>query len=164
MSRQILTIIGLLICAESIGQQKYDSLSVRADSALLHSFWTEFKQAINNRDKVKLSGLCHFPFNCDYCILDTSKPSNKHYIKVTKTLFDKSQYKIFFADRLIKEINRHNDIPISQPDFDSSDKRRYYSISYIAREENKQHPGQQHFFDIQKINGQFKIISAWTLP
>ena len=164
MIRQILTLVGLLVCANLIGQQKCDSISMRADSALLHTFWTDFKQAINNRDRIKLSSLCRFPFNCDYCTLDTTKPSSKPSIKVTKALFNQSQYNIFFTYRLLKEINRHNDIPISQPDFNTIDKKCFYSFSYVSRDDDKSHPGQQHFFDIQNINGRFKIVSAWTLP
>ncbi|WP_276504553.1 hypothetical protein [Terrimonas pollutisoli] len=134
---------------------------------LLQKFWMEFKHAVNKKDKNKLTSLCHFPFNCDYCILDSVKQSDKLYVKVTKTEFDKSQYKIFFTERLLKEVNKYNlpqDIFIFRLYYNTIDKKCSYSFGYVAREENAQHPGRQHFFDIQKINGQFKIISTWTIP
>ena len=155
------------MCFDLIGQQKCDSISRKDDSIQLQAFWTNFADAVNTRDKDKLSNLCHFPFNCDYCVIDTTKENNRPYIKVTRASFDRSQYKIFFTERLIKEINRRRlprDIFIFQPNFNTVDKQCHYSFSYIARDENREHPGQQHFFDIEKIKGQFKITSAWTLP
>ena len=167
MTRYLLLILGLLTASFSFGQQKCDSSILRADKILLQKFWTDFKDAVNNKDKVKLASLCRFPITCDYCIVDSNKQNNKPYIKVTKATFDKSQYQIFFTERLVKEINQHNlpqDIFIFQPYYNTVDKKCTYSFQYIARDENAQHPGMQHFFDIQKVNGKFKVISAWTLP
>jgi hypothetical protein len=132
----------------------------------LQNFWTAFKDAINHKDKAKLANLCRFPFLCDYCIIDSTKSNNKPYIKVTKTTFEASQYQIFFADRLLKEANKHN-LPQDIFIFNLTTTRSrgsFYSFGYIAKDENAQHPGMQHFFDIQKVNGHFKINSAWTLP
>ena len=163
----LLLILGLLTAGYSFSQQKCDSTDLQADKILLQKFWTAFKEALNNKDKGKLRNLCRFPFTCDYCIMDSTKQKNKPYLRVTKTTFDKSQYQIFLADRLVKEVNKHNlpqDLFIFQPYYNTVSKKCYYSFQYISRNENAQHPGMQHFFDIQKINGQFKIISAWTLP
>jgi hypothetical protein len=168
MTRYLLLVSGLLISRGLFCQQKCDSASPsQTDKILMQNFWAEFKNAINNKDKHKLAKLCRFPFHCDYCILDSTKLNDKPYIYVTKTSFQKSQYKIFFADRLIKEVNKYNlphDLFIFQPYYNTIDKKCSYSFSYIAREENTQHPGMQHLLDIQKVDGQFKIISAWTLP
>ncbi|WP_162945068.1 hypothetical protein [Flavisolibacter nicotianae] len=167
MKQSLLIILGLLTAACSFGQQKCDSSNLQVDKVQLQNFWTAFKEAINQSDKVKLASLVCFPFTCDYCIIDSTKQSDKPYVKVTKATFDKSQYQIFFADKLVKEVNKHNpsqDLFIFQPYYNTVDKKCSYSFQYIARDENSQHPGMQHFFDIQKVNGQFKIISAWTLP
>jgi hypothetical protein len=168
MTRYILPIVGLLTCLDLFSQHKCDSTSLsQTDKALLQNFWTEFKDAINNKDKTKLANLCHFPLHCDYCILDSAKSNDKLDVKVTKISFDTSQYKIFFTERLIKEVNKHSlprDIFIFQPYYDRVYRKCSYSFGYIAREEDAQHPGMQHFFDLAKINGQFKIISSWTLP
>jgi hypothetical protein len=166
--RYVFLLAGLSACLNLFSQQKCDSISLsQEDKVLLQNFWMDFKYAVNNKDKAKLSSLCRFPFICDYCILDTNRPNDKPYIKVSKNSFDQSQYKIFFAERLIKEINRHNlpqDIFIFQPYYNTIDKKCSYSFSYVAIEENAQHPGRQHLFDIQNVNGRFKIISAWTIP
>lgn len=167
MTRYIILISGLLTFGNSFCEQKCDSSNLQADKILLQKFWTRFKKAINNNDKAKLASLCRFPFNCDYCILDSTKSSDNPYHKVTKAAFDKSQYQIFFTKRLVKEVNKHKlpqDLFIFQPYFNTIDKKCSYSFSCIALDENVQHSGMQHFFDIQEFKGQFKIISAWTVP
>jgi hypothetical protein len=166
MTRYIFSITGLFACLNLFSQQMCDSVS-QTNKVLLQNFWAEFKNAINNKDTAKLSSLCRFPFNCDYCILDTTHPSHKPFIKVTKTSFYKSQYKIFFAEKLIKEVNKYDfpkDIFILKPYYNTYDKKCSYSFGYPVLEENEQHPGLGHYFDIQKINGKFKIISSWTIP
>lgn len=167
MKHSLLIILGLLTAAYSFSQQTCDSTNLQADKVLLQNFWTAFKDAINNKNKAKLESLCRFPFNCDYCALDNNTQKNKPYVKVTKAMFNKSLYQIFFTDRLMREVNKHSlpqDLYIFQPYYNTVDKKCTYSFQYIARDENAQHPGMQHWFDIQKVNGQFKIISTWTLP
>src|SRR5689334_2550011 len=106
MRHSLLIILGLLTFAYSFSQQKCDSTNLQVDKVLLQNFWTAFKDAVNNKDKDKLANLCRFPLTCDYCIIDSARPSSKLYVKITKATFEKSQYQIFFADRLMKEINK----------------------------------------------------------
>jgi uncharacterized membrane protein YvbJ len=108
MRHSLLLTIGLLTAVYSFSQQRCNSADLQADKVLLQNFWIAFKDAINNKDKAKLATLVRFPFTCDYCIIDSNKQGNKPYIKVAKATFDKSQYQIFFADRLVKEINKHS--------------------------------------------------------
>jgi hypothetical protein len=165
MTRSLLFILGLLAAFPLFSQQKCDSSALQADQELLQNFWTAFKDAVNHKDKVKLSSLCRFPFNCDYCLPESKK--FKPYIKVTKAMFDKTQHQIFFEDMLVTEINKYilpQDLFIFRPYYNTIHKKCTYSFGYIVRYENDQHPGMQHFFDIEKIDGQFKIISTWTLP
>jgi hypothetical protein len=168
MIRLIFSISAIFVCLNLYGQQRCDSLSLsQADKTLLLNFWTEFKEALNNKDKVKLATLCRFPFTCDYCVLDSTKVNDKPYIKVTKEIFDSSQYGIFFKESLIKEVNIRDmpqDLFIFQPYYNTIEKKCSFYFSYIALEENEQHPGMQHFFDIQNVKGQFKIIGTWTIP
>lgn len=167
-TRYAFLIVGVLVCLNLFSQQSCDSTSLtEADKISMQNFWIAFKDAINKKDKDKLASLCRFPFNCDYCIFDTAKSSTNSYVKVTRTSFAKSQYRIFLAGRLVSEVNRYNlpeDVFIFQQNYNAVDKKCYYSFGYIAREENAQHPGMQHFFDIQNVNGQFKIVSSWTIP
>lgn len=166
MTRYILLSVGILFCYTSVSQ-KCDSNFLQADKALLQKFWATFKQAVNNKDKAKLATLCRFPFNCDYCIIDSTKQNQEPSTKVTKTSFDKSQYKIFFTDRLIKEVNKHSipqDLYIFKSYYNTIDKKCAYNFNYLAVDENKQHSGMQYFFDIEKIKGEFEIISTWTVP
>ena len=158
---------GFLFATSLFCQQQCDSTNLQADKDQLRMFWIALKESVNRKDKEKLSELVSFPFNCDYCIVDSAKGINKPYIKVTKTSFDKSQYQIFFAERLVTEINRRSfpaDDSIFQSYYNTISKKCSYSFGYTVRDETSQHPGMQHFFDIQKVNGRFKISSAWTLP
>ena len=167
MKPSLLIILWLLTALYSFSQQNCDITTLQSDRIKLQNFWTSFKEAINNKEKVKLASLIRFPFTCDYCIIDSSKQRHRPYTKVTKAIFDRSQYQIFFTDKLVKEVNKHNlpeDLFIFQPYYNTIYKKCCYSFQYIAIEEDVQNPGMQHFFDIQKINGQFKIVSAWTLP
>ena len=134
-----------------------------ADKKLLTQFWTDFKSAINYENKIKLAFLVKFPFNCDYCIRDTTKEKNYAYLKVTKKLFDKGQYKIFFDLKLKKTINKNaNLLDILFVDYEN--KKCFYNFSYASVESSKEWEGQQHFFSLQKINGKYFITSAWTVP
>src|SRR6059058_5174567 len=98
MKQTLLIIFGVLASAYSFSQLKCDSINLQAEKVQLQNFWFAFKEAINQKDKVKLASLVRFPFTCDYCVIDSDKQSDKPYIKVTKVVFDKSQYQIFFAD------------------------------------------------------------------
>jgi hypothetical protein len=98
MTRYIFISFALVFYFNSFSQ-KCDSTALQTDKVLLQQFWTTFKQAVNNKDKTQLASLCRFPFNCDYCILDSAKQNAEPPIKVTKASFDKSQYKIFLTDR-----------------------------------------------------------------
>ena len=134
-----------------------------ADKKLLTQFWTDFKSAINSENKMKLASLVKFPFNCDYCIVDTTKEKDYDYLKVTKKLFDKGQYKIFFDNKLKKTVNNNvNLLDILFVAYEN--KECFYNFSYASVEPSKEWEGQQHFFSLQKINGKYFITSAWTVP
>ena len=134
-----------------------------ADKKLLTQFWTDFKSAINSKNKIKLSSLVKFPFNCDYCIVDTTKDKDYDYLKVTKNFFDKGQYKIFFDQKLKKTVNRN--VSLLEILFVAFENKKYfYNFSYASVEPSKEWEGQQHFFSLNKINGKYFITSAWTVP
>jgi len=121
--------------------------------------------AVNTEDKLKLSSLIKFSFNCDYCILDSAKDKNYDYLKVTKKLFDKKQYKIFFDIKLKREINKHTTLlDILSITTDGTGKKCDLNFGYASVEPSKTWEGQQHFFTIVKSNGKFLITSTWTVP
>ena len=161
-------IVGLLLTVNFYGQKKCDiTKTSQEDKTLLKNFWEEFKEALNAKNKEKLSKVVKFPFNCDRCIIYTSQPSDEPSIRITKKQFDKNQYKIFFENKLINMVNKYHlpkDFFIFSSDYNTLNKQCSYSFNYISLMETKQHPGRQEWFDVQKINGRFKIISTWTLP
>ena len=133
----------------------------KADRKLIEQFWVEFKQAVNTKDKVKLSSLINFSFNCDYCIIDSTKDPNYEYLKVTRKLFDKKQHKIFFDKKLLNTINKYprlfNLLSITT---DGTGKICDLNFGYASVEPSKTWEGQQHFFTIRKINKKFLITSV----
>ena len=157
----IFTLLGQSLFAQTPNCDKLKLTA--ADKKLLTQFWTDFKSAINSENKIKLASLVKFPFNCDYCILDTKKEKDYDYLKVTKKLFDKGQYKIFFDPKLKKTVNKNgNLLDILFVAFEN--KKCFYNFSYASVEPSKEWEGQQHFFSLNKINGKYFITSAWTVP
>lgn len=162
-----LIIAGFLVTINLRGQGKCDTSNVsQEDKILMGDFWTKFKDALNAKDVVGLSALVKFPFNCDRCIIDSSRQIYKPSIKVTKKQFNSNQYKIFFKKQLIEAVNKYQmpkDIDILTLYSNTVDRKRY-TLSYIAVTETKKYPGYQELFDIEKIHGQFKVVSTWTIP
>lgn len=112
-----------------------------------------------------MSALIQFPFNCDYCIKDSSLENKKSYLHISKRLFRKAQYKIFLDPRLATYVNTKTsllDILI----FSSIDDGMACEInfSYISMPQSKSWEGQQHFFTLKKRSGRFLITSAWSVP
>ena len=159
--------VSLLVGQISVGQISYcDKAKIsKADRKLIEQFWTDFKKAVNTGDKAKLSSLIKFSFNCDYCILDSTKDKNYDYLKVTRKLFDKKQYKIFFDIKLKKTINKYSNLfGILSITTDGTGKLCDLNFGYASVQPSTTWEGQQHFFTIQKFNGKFLITSAWTVP
>jgi hypothetical protein len=137
----------------------------QTDKELLKQFSIEFKKAINSENKIALASLIKFPFNCDYCILDIAKDKNYNYLRVTKKLFDKEQYKIFFDTKLKTTINKYSTVfDILLMTYDETGKICEYNFGYGSVEPSKEWEGQQHFFSLEKVNGKYFITSAWTVP
>jgi hypothetical protein len=131
----------------------------KTDTTLLQDFWTNFKDAVNKKDKVKLTTLCHFPFTCDYCAPEGYK---KPYIRINKANFDTLVYKLFLDERLPVTIHKYNlpqDIDIFHPF--RVNKKCGYMFEFSR---NVKPPGKQHFVNIQNIHGKFRIVGAWTIP
>lgn len=167
MTRTILLAIGLLVALNLFGQDTCSiSKLTQQDRALLKQFLVDFKAAVVERNKTKLASLCQFSFACDYCVLDSTNQTYKPYVNVSRKEFEKSQYQIFFEERLRRAVIKYQSLEdfIVTTYYDSTTKRCRYSFMYVVREENQQHPGMQRFFDVQKVKGKFKIISTWTVP
>ena len=145
-----------------------NNLSVQ-DSSLLANFWRDFKNAVNNNDKVKLATLCKFPFYCRPCIDDTTLKRNNHVtIKVTKNLYNDSQYKLFFDKPIKDEVNKHKtfDTYIFIPTFDNRHRTQQigYKFSYTIVAPSKSWEGLQGFIFLDKIDGKYKITGIDTVP
>lgn len=146
VSKFILLIALTFSTASLLGQNKCDlSKLSETDKRILNSFWTDFKGAINSRDTQKLASLCSFPFPCTYCKK-----------KITRGSFYESEYKIFFEDDFIAEINKHEsaeDYFIFHGDYNQKHKGCSYAFSYSKTK--------GIFFDVTKIDNYYKITSAW---
>lgn len=113
----------------------------------------------------KLSFLIKFSLNCDYCIAGLANYKQNNYLKVTKKLFDKNKYKIFFEPKLKNTINKYPILfDILSITSDGTGKNYSFNFGYAAVEPSKDLEGQQYFLSLDKINGKFLITSAWTIP
>ena len=147
MISKFILLIGFILSTTFLfGQDKCDLSKLSdTDKKILDNFWSDFKGAINSRDTQKLASLCSFPFPCTYCKK-----------KITQSSFYESEYKIFFEDDFVKEINKHSsaeDYFIFHGDFNQKHKGCSYVFSYSNRKEI--------FFDVTKIDNSYKITSTW---
>ncbi len=163
-------IIAILFSLSVFGQATslHTKLSLQ-DSSLLYNFWTDFKNATNTNDKMKLATLCKFPFYCRPCIDDTTLKHNNHVtIKVTKTLYSDSQYKLFFDKPIKGEVNKHKtfDTHIFIPTYDNRNRGQQagFKFSYTIVAPSKSWEGLQGFIFLEKINDKYKISGIDTVP
>ena len=169
MNRILILITGFLFSYTIIyGQQpNYEGKISSQDNVLLNVFWTKFKTAVNTNDKVMLSTLCEFPFYCHPCIDDTTLKNNNHItIKVTRKLFNKSQYKLFF-DRPLKDVvEKYKDFAtyIFHHSFYDKGGPKGFMFSYTIVAPSKTWEGSQGFIYLEKINGKYKITGIDTVP
>ena len=168
--KKLFPLIVLLALAQMIfGQNNDDTfLLPPKDSILLKQFWTAFKLGIHTEDKAKLAAVCHFPFTCSPCIVDTTiAHRDPNFVKVTKDLFDKKLYAIFLEEKLLAFVDKYPlqpDLDIFRPVIDANRKATRYYFTYITVEENKQHPGRQIFVYLDKYHGQYKISATESIP
>ena len=170
MTRFLTLATAILFSLTVYGQEtNFDTKLSAQDSSLLENFWTDFKIAINTNDKVKLATLCKFPFYCRPCIDDTTLKHNNHVtIKVTKNLYNASQYKLFFDTPIKDEVNKHKafDTYIFIPTFDNRHLTQQigYKFSYTIVAPSQNWEGLQGFIFLEKINGKFMITGIDTVP
>ena len=139
------------------------------DSILLNKFWKDFVSAINTNDKLKLARLCKFPFYCRPCIDDTTlKLNDQVTIKVTKKVFNDSQYKIFFDSPIKNEVNKHLKFDLYffniSPDNKNNAEQSGFNFSYTIIAPSKYYEGSQGFIFLKKIGGTYKITGIDTVP
>jgi hypothetical protein len=157
---------GILLSITISGQKGLKLSNIpKQDRIPLNVFWSSFTSALRSDNKNKLSTLIQFPFTYDQCILDTSNRKDLLYTKVTRKQFDLNLYKIFFVPKFIQLINNckySDDIfePVADTDTSREYKNHAYSFGYMTVEPTKQQNGHQEWFLINKINGQYKIISV----
>ena len=168
MTRILTFVVVLLFSSKTFGQDTNSDAKVSLqDSILLQEFWTNFKSAINANDKAKLTTLCLFPFYCRPCIDDTTLKNNDHVtIKVTKALFNESQYKLFFGKPIRDEVGKQNgfNIYIFHPSYNNKNRPKGFMFSYDIIAPSKTFEGMQGFIYLGKIKGHYKITGIDTVP
>jgi hypothetical protein len=161
-------IFGLMFSLNSYGQNinLVKPISLK-DSILLRNFWTDFKNAVIKKDKVRLAKLCKFPFYCSPCIdYVRLKQNDQITVKVTEAIFLESQYKLFF-DQLIKaELEKYKDFSrgIFNVAYADNHKPNGFSFSYTIVPPSNTWEGSQGFIYLRKINGTLKITGIDTVP
>ena len=164
--RNIFTIFILTLISQTIfgqSQIRHNSELTKVNSQLITRFWIDFKAAINSKNKAKLASLIKFPFNCDYCMSDELRAKGYNYVMVTRHLFDKGQYKIFFDGKLKRRVNKTSNL-LDILTVRHGNNISGWEFSYVSVEPSKDWGGQQHFFSLENNNGRILITSASTVP
>jgi len=131
------------------------------DKQLINDFWTNFKTAVNKKDKVALSSLIKFPIICDYC---QGLSSKQLYVKLSEKEFKEKYFEFFLDPKLMKRVNETQDIfSILVINKDEAGKCGI-DFGYNSIEHSETSEGQQHFFSLKKVKGKYLITSAWTMP
>jgi hypothetical protein len=160
--RIILLSTYLLCTAVTYGQTACDVAKLSSkDKSLLTKFWKDFGMAIKENNKAKLSTLIHFPFLCDNRFVEGAK--NYEDVKVSKQLFDRLQFRVFFEEPLKKVVSNQSILKVIRTDYGEESNECSYSFGYNPVYATKVHPGQTVFFTIKKFGKQFLITSAWAM-
>lgn len=167
--RSILIIIsGLLFSVCMHGQKRTADEEISSqDKILLEKFWKNFTDAVTRNDKEKIKTLCEFPFYCRPCIdYLGSKNSNLITVKVTRDLFQKKHYKVFFEKELKAEVKKHQkfNIQFFHPYFNDEVKIQGISFLYTIIPPSKTWEGAQGMITLAKKEGKFKITGIDTIP
>jgi hypothetical protein len=86
-------------------------------------------------------------------------------IKVSKGLFNDSQYKLFFDKPFKAKVNSDEfKASLFQPALDEKHKPWGFSFPYTIVAPTKNWEGLQGFVYLEKIEGQYKITSIDTVP
>ena len=160
MKCYLLSILSLFLAIITYGQPiQTDRLISKKDSILLNSFWAEFKKAINTNNKNELASLCVFPFYCAPCRNDSLfKGNNETAIKITKQLFVESQYKVFLADSVKKEVNDFRSYLVSTFD------QKGFMFIYHLKGPRENWEGIQGIIYLYKLRGKYRITAIDTHP
>lgn len=167
--RSILFLLcGLLFSVHVHGQKgNSDSEISTQDRILLQTFWKDFTNAIIRNDKDEIAKLCEFPFYCSLC-LDylKSRNSNLATVKVSRDLFYKKHYKVFFEQALKTEVKKHQkfNVQFFHPYFNEEVKIHGVSFLYTLVPPSKQWEGSQGMITLRKTKGKFKITGIDTIP
>jgi len=132
----------------------------KADSLQLEKFWQQLKNAVNNKNFKALLPLCNTYVDCDRCIangelVDEMKLGGKSLAENKELLFFNDKMKELLAKPVYKAV-----ITIK----DEYSNRCTHRFGYTTVKETTASPGQQRYFDVTKINGKYKIVSAFIVP
>ncbi|MEJ5105753.1 hypothetical protein [Chryseobacterium sp. MYb328] len=167
--RSILILISCLLFSVSIYGQKNksdDEISTQ-DKILLQKFWRDFTDAVTRNDKEKIKTLCDFPFYCRPCLdYVEAKNSNLVTVEVTKNLFQKKHYKVFFEKELKTEVKKHEKftMPFFHPYFNKEMNIHGISFLYTLIPPSKTWEGTQGMISLEKKEGKFKITGIDMIP
>jgi hypothetical protein len=149
-------------------QESAEDKMSKQDSVLLENFWITFKAAVKEKDKIKFSSICDFPFSCRQCIDDTTfKHSNPDYINVTQKSFNTNFYQFFFENQVLDFVNRYElpqDFFIFSSFNNDKEKKAGYQFSYLQSHVPGKELAEQAFIYIEKKRGIFKITGTDMIP
>lgn len=165
--KYILFLYGLIFSCGLYGQTTLDYDISAKDSLLLSNFRMDFTTAIKNKDKDKLAALCDFPFYCRPCIDNIeNKNTNPITVKVTKELFYKRHYILFFEPAITAEVmkSENNQAGFFHVSFNDNRERNGFWFSYTIIPPSKYGEGRQGMVFLRKKGSRLKITGLDTVP
>lgn len=160
MKTIIFVLLLCLFCFFVKAQSANNKLAItKAEKSKLENFWKKFKKAVLEENKTGIASVCDFPVSCDYC--DSVNGDNPN-IKITKANFYTVNYRIFFSEYLKEVVNKKKILQIVGKNNDTNFNE--YNFSFPIVKPSKRGEGKQGFFSLEKIKGEFKITSVWSIP
>ncbi len=157
----ICVLVGVLIINDTSAQEKCDISKLSdQDKAGLKKFWIELKNSVDSKKNSAFNKLCHFPFTCSFCASDSS---NFPYVLIGKNNFNKYKNQLFYNKNFIEVISKNEILRILQSDIQENGSCAL-SFSFPIIKPSIRDEGLQGFFSLKKVNGKYKIVSAWTVP
>ncbi|WP_250254956.1 hypothetical protein [Chryseobacterium sp. Marseille-Q3244] len=168
MKSILIVLLGFLFSVSIYGHKNRSDDEISAqDKILLQKFWRDFTDAVTRNDKEKIKTLCEFPFYCRPCLNYTEyKNSNPVTVKVTKELYHKKHYKIFFEKELKAEVKKHRkfNVQFFHPYFNKEVNIHGISFLYTLVPPSKTREGTQGMITLVKKAGKFKITGIDIIP
>ena len=139
-------------CSRILSQKKKDSVE-------LISFSKEFQNAVLTRDMNKISSFFQFPIKNRECIKKEKNETDSKEELISKTQFENTFYNDFFGEWFMETVTKGYIYYLLDcyPYNGNLQLAFVYPGTFVSKINNCE----WHYFGLNKIDGRYKITSAW---